>query len=592
MNTTQYNSAAGYVFAGLKRHPIETAIALSLMVTSAALTTIPSVYIGLAIDELTKFGISAQFIFICWEIVFFALAYIGINVVSAYVWARIVTQWERDARQEFFDTLQNFSMTFYDQVDSRRMLAMAMQDLNWIRSALNPNLRILINGVASFGVTAFILSTINYTFSMIVATGMPIYVYLSYRYSKKVEVIRKALAEEMEHLTIISQEIFRGIETVRTFGMEDYEKQKFSNSSKKYEEKWRQEGRLASFYLPTLVQIAMLSLAFFYGALSVSAGTLTVGSFSSVLALLLSLENFNVTLPRTIISLRAAFINARRIIAIMNWKDSMMAQEDPPRVIDWSGDIVFQNVSFKYSTNASYTLKDINVTIPGGSRVALIGGPGGGKSTLLKLLERLYDPTEGTISVGGVDLRTVPPKVIRNEVSLVEQEVFLFRESIRDNIAFGRAATSDEEVVEAARRAQAEEFILTLPDGYDTVIGERGMTLSGGQRQRLALARAIVQNPKILLLDDSVSAVDAKTELLMRKALEAVMKNRTSITVTQRLRTLVESDLVLIVDKGQLVAAGHHIELLKTSERYRNIFKQLPGAEAILQASPQQGGAA
>jgi ATP-binding cassette subfamily B protein len=253
-------------------------------------------------------------------------------------------------------------------------------------------------------------------------------------------------------------------------------------------------------------------------------------------------------------------------------------------------------VSFKYGENNDennhYALRNFNITIPGGSRVALIGGPGGGKSSILKLLLRLYDPTDGSIRVGGVNLRDVTTENVREVVGLVEQDIFLFRMSVSDNIAFGRHDASEEEIVEAAKRAQAHEFIVDLPEQYDSMIGERGMTLSGGQRQRLAIARAIIQDPKILLLDDSVSAVDAQTEFLMRKALDEVMVNRTSITVTQRLRTLMESDLVIIVDRGEIIAAGCHEDLLRDSEHYRKIFERLPGAKKLLASVPARGGSA
>jgi ATP-binding cassette subfamily B protein len=208
----------------------------------------------------------------------------------------------------------------------------------------------------------------------------------------------------------------------------------------------------------------------------------------------------------------------------------------------------------------------------------------------LKLLLRLYDPTEGELRVGGTKLRDVSTKRVRSNVGLVEQDIFLFRTTVHENISFGKPDASREEVMEAANRAQAHEFIVELPNGYDTVIGERGMTLSGGQRQRLAIARAIMQDPKILLLDDSASAIDAQTEYLMRKALDEVMVGRTSISVTQRLRTLVESDMVIIVDKGRLVAAGCHEDLLRSSEHYRRIFERLPGAQELLRRPSARGG--
>jgi len=320
---------------------------------------------------------------------------------------------------------------------------------------------------------------------------------------------------------------------------------------------------------------------------------MTTGSLIQIVTLLVSLTFLNFQFPFMLLMLRGGWVNAKRVVDILNWDDPMIEPEQSCEV-EWGSDIVFDNVSFAYNSNNEhnnhYALKDFNITIPGGSRVALIGGPGGGKSTILKLLLRLYDPTNGSLRIGGVDLRQVSTNDVRAAMGLVEQDIFLFRMTVRENISFGRPDATDEEIIEAAKRAQADEFIQELPNGYDSMIGERGMTLSGGQRQRLAIARALVQDPKILLLDDSVSAVDAQTEFLLRKALGAALVNRTSITVTQRLRTLIESDMVIIVDKGQLMAAGCHEDLLQTSDHYRRIFERLPGASTILKVAPIKGG--
>ncbi|MFX0087290.1 MAG: ABC transporter ATP-binding protein, partial [Candidatus Hodarchaeota archaeon] len=204
------------------------------------------------------------------------------------------------------------------------------------------------------------------------------------------------------------------------------------------------------------------------------------------------------------------------------------------------------------------------------------GGPGSGKSTFLKLLLRLYDPTEGKIIIGGVPLTDIPAHEIRAGVTMVEQEVFLFSASVRENIAFAKPDATNEEIIEAARLAQAETFIRKLPKGFDTKIGERGAKLSGGQRQRIAIARAILADPKILLLDDSASAIDSKTELLLRQALDKLMENRTSIVVTQRLRTLLESDFVILFEKGRICDSGSHKDLITRCPQYRTIFANLP----------------
>jgi ABC-type multidrug transport system fused ATPase/permease subunit len=611
-NSLKYESATGYMFAGLKRHPVAIFFALVLTVITTSLLTLPTVIVQLAVDELALAGAMTDvFLSYVWLIVILTFIYMGMYFVVGYVWAVVTLKWERDARQEFFEVLQEHSMTFHDQVDSKRLLSVAMQDINWVRMSLNPALRNIAGGLMSFAITMILLILIDLNpslfglvsfagfpipvFTVIMALGIPIYLGFAYRYANAVEPVRRMRAERMETLTSISQGVFQGIEVVRAFGAEDREESKFSSASGAYAELVAKEGRLAAFYIPALVLTVMTTIAFLYGGYAVLLGLLSIGSLTQVLLLLLGLIGFNFMLPRMLLMLRGGYVNARRIIDILNWQDVLIEPEISSKV-NWTGDIEFENVSFQYSSNnmkdSHYALKNFSIRIPSGSRVALIGGPGGGKSTILKMLLRLYDPTEGEIRIGGVNLRNVPTNDVRDAVALVEQDVFLFRMSIRDNIAFGRKNATMEEIVDAAQRAQAEEFILQFEDDYETPVGERGMTLSGGQRQRLAIARAIIQDPKILLLDDEVSAVDAQTEFLMRNALREVMKGRTSITVTQRLRTLLESDLVIIVDKGQLIAAGCHDELIKTSERYRHIFERLPGASEYLQAPFIKGGAA
>ncbi len=606
-----------YMLSGMTRNKAVATAGLLLTMISTLLTVFPSVFIGLAVTEIQEsHAITALFMTYVWLIVIFAIVYMGLFFVGGYIWAILTLRWERDARQDFFEALQVYSMTFHDEFDSKRLLAVAMQDISWVRFSLNPAMRNIASGLASFFVTAFLLIQMDflpglsgmftitlggyvipvYGFVLIMLIGTPIYLAFSYRYANAIEPVRRTRSENMEALTSVTQGVFQGIEVVRAFDAEDIEVQKFHEVSKIQESLTAKEGKLSAFYLPALILAGMTTLAFAYAGYAVINGVLNVGQLITILGLLTSLQGLNFQFPAMLLMLRGGYVNAQRIVDFLNWIDPMSEPEEEAFDVDWTGDIAFDNVSFRYGSddneNDHYALKDLSITIPGGSRVALIGGPGAGKSTLLKLMLRLYDPTEGEIRVGGVNLRNVSTKSVRDVVGLVEQDIFLFRMTIRENIAFGRSNASDEEIVEAAKRAQAEEFIVELPDGYNTMIGERGMTLSGGQRQRLAIARAIVQNPKILLLDDSVSAVDAQTEFLMRKALDEVMRGRTSITVTQRLRTLMESDMVIILDKGHLVAIGTHDELLRDSEHYRRVFERLPGAQELLATvSRRRGGA-
>jgi ABC-type multidrug transport system fused ATPase/permease subunit len=604
-----------YMLSGMTRNKAVASVGLFLTMVSTILTVFPSIFIGQAVTEIENTGaLTALFMTYVWLIIIFAIIYVGLFFVGGWVWATLTLRWERDARQDFFEALQVYSMTFHDEFDSKRLLSVAMNDIQWVRFSLNPALRNIATGIASFAITTVFLvqmdfipgissmitfqlgdSTIPiYGFSLIMLIGFPIYLLFSYRYANAIEPVRRSRSENMESLTSITQGVFQGIEVVRAFDADAIEVDKFHDASKVQEQLTAKEGKLSAFYLPALILAGMTTLAFAYAGYAVINTILDVGQMITILGLLTSLQGLNFQFPMMLLMLRGGYVNAQRVVDFLNWEDPMSEPENEVTNVDWTGDVVFDNVSFKYgreeNNNPHYAIRNLSITIPGGSRVALIGGPGAGKSTVLKLLLRLYDPTEGEIRIGGVNLRNVSTKSVRHVVGLVEQDIFLFRMTIRENIAFGRSDASDDEIVSAAKRAQADEFIVEMPEGYDSMIGERGMTLSGGQRQRLAIARAMIQNPKILLLDDSVSAVDAQTEFLMRKALDEVMKDRTSITVTQRLRTLMESDMVIILDKGHLVASGTHEQLLRESEHYRRVFERLPGAHELLATVTKRGG--
>jgi len=486
-NGASRGEAARYMFGGLIKHRGAITFAIILTIISTLLVTIPPVFVGMAIDELAIGGLSSQFMFLIWLIVAFGLIYMLLYFVVGYVWAIVTLRWERDARQSFFEALQEYSMTFHDEVDSKRLLSVAMQDIGWVRMSLNPAMRNLLGSLTSFIITGIFLLLIDQTpgltgiitlfgypvpvLTVIFLIGAPIYLAFAYRYANAVEPVRRRRAEDMENLTSISQGVFQGIEVVRAFGAEDREQNKFHGASKEYEKMVAREGRLAAFYIPALVLTGMTTVAFAYAGYAVLAGVLTQGVMIEVLGLLLALEGLNYHMPMMLLMLRGGYVNAQRIVDILKWIDPMKEPDVELTDVNWLGDIVFDNVSFKYSAdsgnNDHYALKDFSIKIPGGSRVALIGGPGGGKSTILKLLLRLYDPTGGSVKVDGIDLRNVTTEHVRDMVGLVEQDIFLFRMSVRDNIAFGRDNATDEEHLpcrrlplplrKKRRRLQAEE---------------------------------------------------------------------------------------------------------------------------------------
>ncbi len=572
----KYRSATHWYLSFLWRSPGLVLLSLGVSLISTLLTLSPSILLGIAFDVLRDEGFSQNFVFICLSIIVVAILNFIFTFITNYSWTLAAFRFERDARQEFFDTIQNHSMGFHDSIDSSSLLSMAMNEISQMRMGVNPSMRMMSASLLSLIFTGFFFLSFNFTYFLILALGFPIYLILVVRYASVIGPIREELAQRLAVVTRDSQEIFRGIEVVRSFNQESRENERFVNGSSNYADIVTREGRLSAFFWPALVLLALTAIIFGLGLNTLATDPETLDQFIASVSILLSLQFMNFMLPMSILNIRAGKVNADRIWEKMTWQDPVpdLAQEGV--VPNWNGDIIFDHVDFQYGQSAKYALKDISITIPKGSRVAVIGGPGSGKSTFLKLLLRLYDPSSGTITIGGVPMVDIPANEVREGVTMVEQEVFLFSASVKENIAFAKENATNEEIMEAARNAQAEVFISKLPKQYDTKIGERGSKLSGGQRQRIAIARAILADPKVLLLDDSVSAIDSKTELLLRRALDKLMENRTSIVVTQRLRTLLESDFIILFDKGRISATGTHDQLLEISEQYRTIFKALP----------------
>ncbi|NHJ87686.1 MAG: ABC transporter ATP-binding protein [Asgard group archaeon] len=591
----KYKSARRWFWSGLVRYPFMMLSSFIMMLVNSVISILPGILLGLGIDVLASEGTGEKFIMIILGMVGAALVTWGTSFLSAYMWGIASYRYDRDIRQEFFDVVQEHSMAFHDVHDSGVLLSMGTNETNQMRFAFNPSMRQIIMSILSIILTTayfFIRIPVGDQFVGVgqwemglgVTFGFIIYFILAWQYAARIGPIRRELATELGNVSSATQEAFRGIEVVRSFDNEDIEDEKFAIKSGRLAEKTKQEGYLGSFYWPALIMVTVTSVAFGLGLHWVSQDVMSAGQLTSALTLLFQLVMLNFMMPQRLLTVQAGLINANRMWAVMTFDDPLIEPKETIKA-DWSKDLSFNNVSFKYPGTEKFVLKDISFKIPPGSRVALIGGPGSGKSTILKLLLRLYDPTSGNISLNGYHFDQMRTKDIREDVVLVEQDIFLFGDTIKNNIAFSKPNATDEEISIAARRAQIASYIESTPDGYETVMGERGVTLSGGQKQRIAIARALLADPKLLLLDDSTSAVDIKTEARLRAAMEELIKGRTSIIVTQRLSTLVESDLIIFLDKGKLVDIGTHHELIQRCQEYQFMLSLLPMGDKIIEAS-------
>ncbi len=529
---------------------------------------------------------------IVWMVIYVVIAWVTLSANIA-IWADTSFRVQRDMRQEFYEVVQNHSMAFFDVNDSGVILSMGMNEINQIRMAYHPSLRNLIGSVMTIIITTALLWIYDWIIGVVFLVSFIVYLVTAWLYAARVGPIRRKLATDLGALSSISQEMFKGVDVVRSFDNHNKEIEKFNDVSLELADDMKKEGYLSAFYWPAVISIVITAGAFAFGIYNVINGRYaSVGILLSILSLLLNLNRQNFMIPQRLIMLQAGLQNSTRLWNLMNFTDPLEQPESPIEG-DWNQAVVFDKVNFAYPGTKKLVLKDVSLSIPAGARIALIGGPGSGKSTILKLLLRLYDPTDGAIKIDGSNIKDMHTTYIRSNVTMVEQDIFLFSDTIRANIAFSKPEATNEEIETAAKKAQISQFIGSLPDRYQTVIGERGVTLSGGQRQRIAIARALLSNPSLLLLDDSTSAVDIKTELRLRYAMEELMKNRTSIVVTQRLTTLVAADLIILMKKGEVVDIGSHSELIQRCSDYQFMCKHLPLAEKngiSYDINPGEGG--
>jgi ATP-binding cassette, subfamily B, bacterial len=481
---------------------------------------------------------------------------------------------EMDMRKNVYAKLVRLSFGFYDRHQTGQLMSRATVDLQGVRFFLGYGLIFFfqhIFTVLGVGVVVFLIS---WKLALIALAIAPAIVVVAYRYSHVSHPLLRDVQQKMADVATVAEENIVGVHVVKSFAQEESEQEKFERRSQEVFELSVKANRQRAFYIPILSFLPLLgqAAALLVGGHMVVSGSLSIAAF----------VRFNLYLAMLVMPLRAlgmwigqaqrATAAGERIFQVIDEpeeiRDAPGARDLPPG----PGRVSFENVTFGYDPERP-VLDGIDLELEPGRIVALIGHTGSGKTTLAALVPRFYDVQSGGVSVDGSDVRSVTLASLRREIGVIAQDPFLFSATVRENIAFGRPDATAEEVERAARLAQAHEFIAALPEGYDTVIGERGITLSGGQRQRIAISRALLIDPRLLILDDATASVDATTESKIRDGLREAMRNRTTIIIAHRLSTIALADEIVVLEDGRIVARGRHDDLVETNEVYREIYE-------------------
>jgi len=500
---------------------------------------------------------------------------LGVGIgVRRYFSFRVSYRAEADLRNRMFEHIQRMAFSFHDVTSTGELMARASSDLGQVRLifAMTP---ITVANLAMFLLVVIVLIALDPVLGATASLTVPTVLLAARAYAKRVIRLSFEVQQRLADLSRVVEESIGGIQVTKSYGQEAQEQAKLDRTARRIYDRATRLARIRSGFapafevIPSVATVAVLWL----GGVRVVGGQLTLGEFVAFTQYL-ALLNFPLRITGWFFAqLPRAAAASTRIQSLLGEAPAIADPTDPVPLGSGRGEVRFRDVSFSYRGTPD-VLRGIDLTVPGGTSLALVGSTGAGKTTIAHLIPRFRDVDSGAITIDGIDVASVRLEELRREVAVVFQETFLFSASVRDNIAFGSPDASDEQVRLAARLAQSHGFISDFPDGYDTVIGERGHSLSGGQRQRVALARAVLRDPRVLILDDATSSVDALVEAEMLAALEQVMRGRTTVIIAHRTSTLALVDSVAFIDDGQIVAVGPHLELLATVPRYGEVLAQ------------------
>lgn len=570
---TDRRSPVRWVFSHLLHQWPVLLIAITGAIGNAALAGVAPVLLGQAFNLVSNGTSTAQ------NLLRIALLLAGSQTVRGLLqfgrnfgFELIAQRMERNVRNELYTDLLGKSMTFHNLQPVGDTMARATNDVREVNFMFSPGANLVVGSLVFIAVPILLAPRYHPSLVLVPSLFAVAYFIALKFYLAELQPITTDVRESFGALNTRLNEALDGIETVKAASQETGEVSRFLRNANRFRNAMVRQGYVEARFVPVLLLGIATAAGLLHALLLYNQGLLDTGGVVAYFGLLLMLGFPTFTSIFAYSRIALGLAGARRILELMN-RENDLDQNAAVEAESMQGKVEFREVCFTY-TNKEPALEDVSFTVQPGQTVAVVGQTGSAKTTLAKLINRTYDADCGQVLVDGVDVRKWSLEALRRQISIIEQDIFLFSQSIRDNIAFGKPGASDEEVREAARLAQADEFIREFENGYDTVIGERGVTLSGGQRQRLALARAFLTEPKILILDDSTSAIDSATEDKIQRAIYAAARGRTTFIITHRLSQIRWADLILVMRKGRLAASGSHEELMRTSQAYRRIFSE------------------
>jgi ABC-type multidrug transport system fused ATPase/permease subunit len=499
-----------------------------------------------------------------------------LTVARRLIAGRVSLGVEVDLRERMYGHLQSLELAFFDRQQTGQLMSRSTVDLASVRFFLGYGLIFLMQSGLTIALTAVAMFVIDPMLALVALFPVPFVVAIATRYGLRSRPAIQEQQQRIAELTAEAEENISGVRVVKAFAREARQLGRFEREVNRVFSQSMVATRLQAYYQPLIGFLPQLGLAalLFAGGRRVIDGGLTLGEFTAFYTYLLMLLGPMRWLGMSLGMAQRATASGARIFEILDRAPQIVAPAGAPALPEGSGRVTFEDVTLQYEGATRPALRDVSLDVAAGTTVALVGGTGSGKTTLAQLVARLYDPTHGRVLVDGADVAQVDLQSLRGQIAIVTDDPFLFSASVHENIAYAREDASREEVVAAAKRAQAHDFVERLPDGYDTRVGERGLTLSGGQRQRLAIARALLADPRILILDDATSSVDASTEQSIKVALREAMAGRTTFIIAHRLSTIALAEDIVVLEDGELIARGSHDELLELSDLYREIVEK------------------